>query len=96
MLLFLKWVRGEMNQNKAFEDRAQGDNPTIGGGGGNGGAKKIGRSRGLSELDSHISHGLSNEGYAIQEVGGIVKSTELVVKLGVPPGSRGGDGDSLC
>lgn len=96
MLLFIKWVRGEMTETKGSEGRSRNENLTIGSGGGNGSAK-FNRSRGPSEMDSRMSHHLGSEEYIMQDTSSIIKSTEVVVvEMRVPQGSKGDDGGSLC
>lgn len=93
MLLFVKWVRGEMTETKGSTGRSRSQNPTIGGGGGggSGSAGKYSRNKAPSQTNARTSHRLGSEEYIMQEMGGIVKTTELVVvEMGVPPGSREG------
>lgn len=97
MLLFTKWVRGEMTETKGSTGRARSTNPTIGGGGGSGSAAKFSRNNAPSLMNTRTSHRLGSEEYIMQEMSGIVKSTGVVVvELGVVSGSRGGDGSSFC
>lgn len=99
MLLFIKWVRGDMTEPKstgAGSGRTRGLNATIGSGGAAGGNSARKHSHSKAQSDMH-THRLGSEEYIMQEIGGMVKSTEMmVVEMGMPPGSRGGDGGSMC
>lgn len=91
MLLFAKWVRGEMTEDKV---RSSSENPTIGGGGGKGSGAKFSHNKGQSQMSTLASHRLGSEEYIMQDAGGIAKSTELVVvEMGVVSGGRDG---SMC
>lgn len=74
MLLFLRWVRGDMDKNKK---PLSGSHPTIGGGGGGGRGRPTWKSE-TSEIHTRISMAHENDEDGIREVGGIIKSEELV------------------
>ncbi|KAL0638697.1 hypothetical protein Q9L58_002275 [Maublancomyces gigas] len=73
MLLFLRWVRGDMDGNKK---PISGSNPTIGGGG-----VKGRPARKTETLDMHTSISIvhENDEYGMRDEGGIMKSEELVI-----------------
>lgn len=99
MVLFAKWVRGDMTENKntgSSSGRTRGLNATIGsgGGGGSSNARKYSHNKVPTDINTR---GNGSEEYIMQDLGGMVKSTEMmVVEMGMPPGSRGGDGSSMC
>lgn len=91
MLLFMKWVRGEMTEDKV---RSESENPTIGGGGGKRIVAKLSHNKDKSQISTVTSHRLGSEEFIMQEAGGIAKSTELVVvDMGVVSAGRDG---SMC
>lgn len=98
MVLFTKWVRGDMTEAKSTSTgsaRSRGINPpTIGGGGGSN-PRKYSHNTVSTEISTR---GNGSEEYIMQGIGGgMVKSTEMmVVEMGIPPRSRGGDGNSMC
>lgn len=72
MLLFLRWARGDMDPNKKL---ISGSNPTIGGGGVRG---RPARKTETSEMDTRTGMAHENDEYGMRDVGGIIKSKELV------------------
>lgn len=96
MILFARWIRGPKSTDGTSGNSA-GKNGTIGsGGGGSSGNRKYGHNKAAAEISTRISHSHGSEEYIMREMGGIVKSTELVVVETAPSqGSTRGDG-SMC
>lgn len=98
MLLVRKWFRGgdtmADKKTRAQAGPRGGPGGTFGGGtfGGGGRARRHSHNETMaSEL--HTPHRGSEE-YIMRDLDSTVKSTEIV-EMGVPPGSRGGDGNNV-
>lgn len=106
MLMFIRWMRGDLSDSKKSSSSGSHNmNATFGSGGGSGArpSRKFSLNKGAAEIHTRISHGHGSEEYIMQEMGGIVKSTELVVVETATPGwerererERERDGGSMC
>lgn len=109
MLLFAKWVRGDMsgsNNSGSGSGRTPGQNLTIGSGGralsgagsgGNSRARKYSQHGGQTEMTTRTSIRLGSQEHIMQDIDGIVKSTEVtVVEMAMPMASREHSASSMC
>lgn len=102
MLLFAKWVRGDMTESKnsgSGSGRTPGQVRTFGSGGrpGASNAKGYSHTGAPTEMATRTSIRMGSQEYIIHDSNGIVKSTEVVVvEMTMPPAGRGNDAGSMC
>lgn len=98
MMLFARWIRGPKPTDGTSGNSAS-KNGTIGSGGGGSSARpnrKYGHNKAAAEISTRISHSRGSEEYIMREMGGIVKSTELVVVETTPSQGSTRDDGSIC
>lgn len=94
MMLVAQWLRGDaaVRNSLGALGAEGGENVTIGGGGGGGIRRQHGHSLDMADLHSTINHDCGDDRsdrYNMAEIGGIDKSTEVLVETGTASKSSG-------
>lgn len=85
MMLFVKWMRGTVEHKViGAPDLLQNEDGTIGNGGRAGQRKQNKHNHAVTEMSTTISNDNDNESeeYVMHDVGGIAKSTEVLLETG--------------